>query len=109
MPKQHRRNQSSGQFYFVTHNPGHSESVREAGDDVAVIEPKLSGAAEEEFKPKPVNRNLVSGCEWAVPIRESRTERNILPYWEQYIKIRSARFAGYGFSERCATVTLFSI
>lgn len=61
MPKQHRRNQSSGQFYFVTHNPGHSESVREAGDDVAVIEPKLSGAAEEEFKPKPVNRNLVKG------------------------------------------------
>lgn len=58
--KQHRRKQSSGQFYFVTHKPGHSESVRDAGDDLAVVETKGSGASDEEYQARPVNRNLVS-------------------------------------------------
>lgn len=51
----------SGQFYFVAHNPGLSESVRDADDNVDVIELKGSGSTEEEFRPKPVNRNLVKG------------------------------------------------
>jgi hypothetical protein len=45
----------------VTHNPGHSESVRDKDDDVDVIELKGSGSAEEEYRPKAVNRNLVKG------------------------------------------------
>ena len=56
----HRRKASSGQFYFVAHNPGTSEAVRDAGDNVASIEFKGDGSEEEEFRPKPVNRNLVS-------------------------------------------------
>ncbi|VEU44662.1 unnamed protein product [Pseudo-nitzschia multistriata] len=59
--KTHRKQQSSGNFYFVTKLPGLSESVRDAGDDVAVIETKRSGASEAEYEPKPVNRNLVKG------------------------------------------------
>lgn len=51
----------SGQFYFVAHNPGHSESVRDVDDNVDVIELKGSCSTEEEFRPKPVNRNLVKG------------------------------------------------
>jgi len=45
----------------VAHNPGHSESVRDKDDDVDVIELKGSGSAEEEYRPKAVNRNLVKG------------------------------------------------
>lgn len=59
--RSHRRKQSSGQFYFVSHNPGLSESVRDAGDNVDVIELSGAGAHGQEFKPKPVNRNLVKG------------------------------------------------
>mmetsp|Transcript_18965 Transcript_18965/g.52911 ORF Transcript_18965/g.52911 Transcript_18965/m.52911 type:complete len:241 (+) Transcript_18965:237-959(+) len=54
----HHRKASSGQFYFVSKHPGLSESVRDARDNVAVIEPKRSGAGDEEYEPKPVNRNL---------------------------------------------------
>jgi len=57
----HRRKQSSGQFYFVDRNPGVSDSVRDADDNVAVIESKGDGSTGEEFRPKPVNRNLVKG------------------------------------------------
>mmetsp|Transcript_10109 Transcript_10109/g.21713 ORF Transcript_10109/g.21713 Transcript_10109/m.21713 type:complete len:246 (+) Transcript_10109:516-1253(+) len=59
--KGHRKQPSSGQFYFVLRNPGLSESVRDAGDNVAVIETKRSGAGDEEYEPRPVNRNLVKG------------------------------------------------
>ncbi len=56
----HKREPSSGQFYFVPHNPGTTEAVRDAGDNVDVIDLKGTGALDEEFRPKPVNRNLVS-------------------------------------------------
>jgi len=59
--KTHKRKPSSGQFYFVSHNPGISESVRDTGDNVDVIELKADGSHDEEFRPKPVNRNLVKG------------------------------------------------
>ena len=61
--KTHRRNQSSGQFYFVDRTPGVSEAVRDEGDNVDVIELKGEGNFEEEFRPKPVNRNVVSQTE----------------------------------------------
>ena len=63
--------------YFVTKLPGLSESVRDAGDDVAVIETKRSGASEAEYEPKPVNRNLVSliKTEW-IPSVFNRIESN---------------------------------
>jgi len=57
----HKRKPSSGQFYFVSHNPGTTESVRDAGDNVDVIDMKGTGSLDEEFRPKPVNRNLVKG------------------------------------------------
>ena len=55
----HRRKASSGQFYFVAKSPGHSESVRDANDNVDVIETPSKG----DFRPKPVNRNPVSQME----------------------------------------------
>ena len=58
-PTRHKK-KPSGQFYFVSHSPGISESVRNEGDNVAVIESKANESFEEEFRPKPVNRNLVS-------------------------------------------------
>ena len=60
-PPTHEKSKNSGQFYFVAHNPGLSESVRDVGDNVDVIELKRSGSGvETEYRPKPVNRNLVS-------------------------------------------------
>ena len=56
----HHRKKSSGQYYFVAHNPGQSESVRDANDNMDVIELKGADSVEEEYRPKPVNRNLVS-------------------------------------------------
>lgn len=73
--KTHRKQKSSGQYYFVTHNPGLSESVRDAGDNVGVIEFKGSGTNENEYEPKPVNRNLVKGFS---PLKQSHRERSIL-------------------------------
>lgn len=63
----------SGQFYFVAHNPGNSESVRDADDNVDVIELKGSGSTEEEFRPKPVNRNLVKGMSL---MKQSQSDRS---------------------------------
>ena len=62
-PTKHKK-KPSGQFYFVSHSPGVSEAVRDEGDNVDVIELKGSGSHDEEFRPKPVNRNLVSWSEW---------------------------------------------
>ena len=67
----HHRKKSSGQYYFVAHNPGHSESVRDADDNVDVIELKGADSVEEEYRPKPVNRNLVS---WSSCVESSRDE-----------------------------------
>ena len=60
----HRGKQSSGQFYFVlnknnNNNPDLSESLRDE-DNVDAIEFKGSGSPDKEYRPKPVNRNLVS-------------------------------------------------
>jgi len=57
----HEKKNPSGQFYFVQHNPGVTESVRDIDDNVDVIELKEAGSTEEEYQPKPVNRNLVKG------------------------------------------------
>jgi len=71
-PTRHKK-KPSGQFYFVEHNRGHSESVRDANDNLDVIELKGSGASEEEFRPKPVNRNLVKGMSL---MKQSQSERS---------------------------------
>jgi len=59
----HEKKKPSGQFYFVQHDPGVTESVRDVDDIIGgdVIELKEAGSTEEEYKPKPVNRNLVKG------------------------------------------------
>jgi len=60
MVGKHHEKKKSGQFYFVHRDPGVTESVRDVGDDVDVVELKEAGSGEEEYRPKPVNRNLVS-------------------------------------------------
>jgi len=67
----HENKKPSSQFYFVGHNPGLSESVRDAEDNVDVIELKGTGSVEEEYRPKPVNRNLVSRIETS---KETKTK-----------------------------------
>lgn len=72
--KTHRRKQSSGQYYFVDRTPGVSELVRDEGDNVDVIELKGNGNSEEEFRPKPVNRNIVPGVS---PVKKPQTDSSI--------------------------------
>lgn len=85
--KGHRRKASSGQFYFVSKHPGHL-SVRDAGDNVAVIEPKRLGAGDEEYEPRPVNRNL--------SMRESERSVSIAPQIPRMNPLSRTLFAVFG-------------
>jgi hypothetical protein len=57
----HRKQISSGQFYFVPRDPGVTETVREKGDDVEVLE-LADRQHDENYEPKPVNRSLSLVC-----------------------------------------------
>ena len=51
----HRRDDSQASYYFVSHEAGTSEAVRDSGDELNVIETMPKGANEESFKPRKVN------------------------------------------------------
>ena len=59
--KSHRKQISSGQFYFVPRDPGVTQSVRDKGDDGEVLE-IADHQHDETYEPKPVNRTLSLVC-----------------------------------------------
>ena len=60
----HKRDDSQSSYYFVSHEAGTSESVRDAGDERAVIEEMPFGANPASFSPRAVN-SVVSQQEHA--------------------------------------------
>jgi len=87
----HENKKPSSQFYFVGHNPGLSESVRDAEDNVDVIELKGTGSVEEEYRPKPVNRNLVKVVSM---MKQSEQRESLVPQPNPLSRTLFAIFGG---------------
>jgi hypothetical protein len=51
----HKRDDSQASYYFVSHEAGTSEAVRDTGDEAAVIEEMPYGSNAESFAPRAVN------------------------------------------------------
>jgi hypothetical protein len=51
----HRRDDSQASYYFVSHEAGTSEAVRDAGDEGEVIEEMPAGTNPDIFSPRIVN------------------------------------------------------